>query len=169
MVAPERTTADVLDAIATERVLWNDLVAAVGPDRMLEPGPMGEWSFKDLAAHLTGWRLRTIERLEAAGRGEPDPAPPWPATLQEDDEINDWIQAQAADQSLHDVLAEADRSYLRLSAAVEALPATALWDSAYFPWADGTAIGQAIIDRSFFGHLHDEHEPDVRTWLARAG
>ena len=27
---------------------------------MTEPGPMGEWTFKDLAAHLLGWRERTI-------------------------------------------------------------------------------------------------------------
>lgn len=169
MSAAEHTTAEVLDAIAAERVAWNDLVAAVGPERMAEPGPMGEWTFKDLAAHLTGWRLRTIERLEAAGRGEPEPPPPWPAALREDDEINDWIQAQADGRSADEVLAEADRSFLRLSAAVEALPAAALWDASYFPWTEGTAIGQAIIDRSLFGHLHDEHEPDVRTWLARAG
>lgn len=168
MSAAERTTAEVLDAIAAERVAWNDLVATVGPDHMEEPGPMGQWTFKDLAAHLTGWRQWTIARLEAAGRGEPEPPPPWPAALQEVDEINDWIQAQASRRSTDEVLAEADQSYLRLSAAVESLPAATLWEGDYFPWTEGTAIGRAIIDRSLFGHLHDEHEPDVRTWLARA-
>jgi hypothetical protein len=30
-------------------------------------------------------------------------------------------------------------------------------------------LGRGLVDRSFFGHLHEEHEPDVRAWLARAG
>jgi hypothetical protein len=80
-----------LAAIDAERAAWDALVAAVGERRLDEPGPMGEWSFKDLAAHLTGWRARTVQRLEAAVRGEPEPSPPWPAEFEDDDEINDWI------------------------------------------------------------------------------
>jgi hypothetical protein len=167
MTATDARLAEVLDAIAEERVAWSDLVAAVGPDRMTEPGPMGEWTFKDLAAHLTGWRERRLNSLEAAGRGEPEPAPPWPATLADDDEINNWIYARAKDRPVNDVLAEADASYLRLSQAVQALPADALWNPGYFPWTEGAAIGPAIIDRSFFGHYYDEHESDVRAWLQR--
>ena len=165
MSSTEPQLPDVLDAIAEERVAWSDLVAAVGADRMLEPGPMGDWTFKDLAAHLTGWRERSIVRLEAAARGEQEPPPPWPAELTEDDAINDWIQARSRDRSVSEVLADADASYLRLSQAVQALPDEALWDPAYFPWTEGTPLGQAIVDRSYFGHLHEEHEPDVRAWL----
>jgi hypothetical protein len=38
-----------------DRQVWGDLVAEVGRERMLEPGPMGEWTFKDMAAHLAAW------------------------------------------------------------------------------------------------------------------
>ena len=31
-----------------------------------------------------------------------------------------------------------------------------------FPWLDGTALADAEL----FGHLHDEHEPSIRAWLA---
>jgi hypothetical protein len=168
-VSSERNLSEVLNAIAAERAAWNDLVSAVGPDRMEEPGPMGEWSFKDLAAHLTGWRRRSIARLEAAGRGEEEPPPPWPANLTDVDDINDWIQAQAANQSVADILAAEDASYAGVSAAIQSLPADALWDRARFPWLEGTSIGEAILDRSYFGHLHDEHEPTVRAWLNRGG
>jgi len=33
---------------------------------MEEPGAMGEWTFKDPASHLTGWREQTIARVEAS-------------------------------------------------------------------------------------------------------
>jgi hypothetical protein len=58
---------------------------------MEQPGVAGPWSIKDIVAHLTGWRWRTVGRLQAALRGEPEPEPPWPAHLQTDDEINAWI------------------------------------------------------------------------------
>ena len=134
MPSSEPTRSDILDVIAAERAAWSDLVSKVGPDRMQEPGPMGEWTFKDLAAHLTGWRRRSIGRLEAAGRGDGEPAPPWPADLTDDDAINDWIQEQAATRPVADILAEADDSYADLTAAILSLPDDALWDPARFPW-----------------------------------
>ncbi len=69
------TKDELLASIEGERDAWNALVSEVGEGRMEEPGPMGAWTFKDLAAHLTGWRERTIGRIEAAGRSEPEPPP----------------------------------------------------------------------------------------------
>src|SRR5262245_12619250 len=120
-----------LAAIDAERADWDALVAAVGERRMDEPGPMGEWSFKDLAAHLTGWRDRTIRRLEAAARGEPEPPVPWPAELEDDDEINAWIHARNHDRPAAAVLRDAADSWDRLRAAVAALPDESLSSGDY--------------------------------------
>ena len=154
------TQAELLEQIRAEHELWNDLVAEVGAERMEQPGPMGDWTFKDMAAHLTGWRERTIDRLEA-GPGA-DPPTPWPAHLTGDDEINDWIYAQNRDRPLSDVLADADRSYARLAAAVQALPEEDVTTPGSFNWLEGATL----TDVELFGHLHEEHEPDVRAWLA---
>ena len=89
---------------------------------MTEPGPMGPWTFKDLAAHLLGWRERTIDRLEAAADGREAPAPAWPSELDDDDSINAWIQARSDARSVRAVLDDVDRSYDRLADAIAALP-----------------------------------------------
>jgi hypothetical protein len=154
------TRADMLQAIDTERVYWQDLAAEVGPERMEQPGPMGDWTFKDLTAHLTGWRERTIDRIEA-GPGN-DPPTPWPAHLTADDEINDWIYAQNRDRPLPDVLTDHDQSYVRLAHAIAALPDDDLVTPGRFDWLDGAAL----VDVELFGHLHEEHEPAIRAWLA---
>jgi hypothetical protein len=117
--------------------------------------------FKDLTAHITGWRERTIARIDAGP--DTDPRPPWPATLTGDDEINDWIYAQNRDRPLDDVLSDADRSFDRLAAAIDELPDDDLLAPGRFPWLDDMALADAIS----FGHLHEEHEPDIRAWLAR--
>lgn len=152
----------LIATIRAEQQAWRTLVEEVGKDRMTQPGPMGDWSFRDLAVHLTGWRDRTIRRLEAAGRGEPEPANPWPAELEDDDSINDWINERGRDRSVDDVLAEIDASHDRLAAAIAALPDDALTDPDAFPWLGGEPI--AAVD--FFSHVHDEHEPTIRAWLA---
>ncbi len=124
---------------------------------------MGHWTFKDVASHLTGWRRRTINRLEAAARGEPEPANPWPSDLgdEEDDTINGWMHERTKDRPLDEALAEADGIWDEFAAVVETLPGELLTDPSRFAWMEE----QALADGDFAGHL-DEHEPDVRRWLA---
>jgi hypothetical protein len=147
--------------IQAERALWANLVEAIGEDRMDEPGPMGEWTFKDLSAHLLGWRDRTITRLEAAAEGRPEPPAPWPAELDDDDSINDWIHEHNRHRTVREVLDDIDQSYERLEKAIAALPEETVTDPDAFPWLGG----QALADRELFGHLHAEHEPSIRAWL----
>ena len=154
------TREGLLRRIEAERDQWRALVEAIGEARMEEPGPVGSWSFKDLAAHLTGWRERTIRRLEAPPGAEPPP--PWPADLTEDDAINDWIYERSRDRPLPEVLAEADQSFAHLAAAVRALPEPDLSTPGRFAWMEG----QAVAEGDFFGHFHEEHEDAVRAWLA---
>jgi uncharacterized protein (TIGR03083 family) len=157
-----RTRAEQVDAIRADQQLWRDLAAEVGPARYTEPGPMGDWSFADLAGHLAGWRSRTIARLEAASRGEPDPAPPWPSGLDGDDAINLWIRERQAGRSPEDLVGDYDASYDRLVRALESLPDERLLDPEWIPW-----LGTALVTVDFTGHLHEEHLGSVRAWLDR--
>ncbi|MEA2608068.1 MAG: hypothetical protein QOJ75_311 [Chloroflexota bacterium] len=143
---------------------WRDLVAEVADERLVQPGAMGEWKFMVVAAHLTAWRQRTVRRLQAAARGEPPPANPWPSDLgeEEDDAINAWMHERSRDRPRAEVFAEADGIYDDFVAVVESLPADILSDPNRFDWMEGVALA----DGEFAGHL-DEHEPDVRRWLAR--
>src|SRR5262245_32410620 len=111
---------------------------------------MGDWNFGDMAGHLLGWRNRTITRLDALGRGEPEPAPPWPAELDDDDVINDWIREQDFGRSPGELVAAYDRSYDRLATAIDAVPGEKLTDPAAFPWLEGP-----LVDADFTAHLHD--------------
>ena len=165
------TKGEVVAAINREREAWDALLAEVGEDRMLEPGPMGEWTFKDLADHLTAWRERGLQRLEAAAHGQPEPPASWPTELNDEndedvDAINAWFQKQSDEKLLGEVLDESRESYARLAEAVLQLPDEALTDPAYFAWTDGLALGPEILNGGYFDHLHGEHEASIRHWLA---
>jgi hypothetical protein len=158
-----RTRAEQIAAIGADQQFWRDLAAEVGPDRYSEPGPMGEWTFGDMAGHLLGWRNRTLRRLDAFARGESDPPNPWPAELdgdESDDPVNAWIHDHHADRSAAQLVDDYTNSYDRLVAIIETIPQAKLMDSRAIPFIDGP-----LVDVEFTGHLHDEHVPSVRAWL----
>ena len=98
--------AQLLDDLKDEQTQWEALLQDIGEEYMTQPGVAGEWSIKDIVAHLTTYRHRTVGRFQAALRHEPAPTPPWPPHLQTDDEINEWIYTANRDRPLVDVLGE---------------------------------------------------------------
>ena len=157
---------DILGRIDADEAAWTQLVAQVPPDRMDEPGPMGDWSFRELVSHLLAWRNRTIGRLEAAATGAPRPPAPWPAGMDQDDPINAWFRDQDAGRSAKDLLADYAGSFGRIRSAIGVMPADAFLGETetpgYYRWRD--AAGELQSD--FSGHLND-HADDVRAWLAK--
>ena len=157
---------DILGRIDADEAAWNALAAEVPPARRDEPGPMGDWSFRDLVSHLLAWRNRTMSRLHAAATGAARPPAPWPAGMNEDDPINAWFREQDAGRSADDLLADYAASFARIRGAVAAMPADAFIGEAdtpgYFRWRD--SAGELQSD--FSGHLND-HADDVRSWLAK--
>ena len=156
--------AELLNWLQEEYQQWEAFLDQIGPTRMELPGVNGPWSIKDLVAHLTGWQPRLITRLQAAQRGEPEPPPPWPANLQTEDEINAWIYEANRGRSVGEVLEESHQVFQQLLAVIEGLPDDILIEPAYHIVRLG---GQRFSASEFFDHFHDDHEPDMRAWLAR--
>ncbi len=156
--------SELISGLKEEYRGWQALLEQIGTEHMAQPGVSGHWSIKDIVAHLTGWRRRTVARLEAAQRGDPEPAPPWPSHLQTDDEINAWIYDASHKRPVREILDNSHQVFEQLLAAVEGLPDQAFMDvQHYLPWWEGTSL----TSEAFFAHFHEEHEPDMRAFLAR--
>ncbi|HUS17298.1 MAG TPA: maleylpyruvate isomerase N-terminal domain-containing protein [Chloroflexia bacterium] len=162
---PTLTREEALAAFDAARREHQAFLAAIPRERMTEPGATGPWSVKDVIAHVAAWRGWTVARLEATAARRPEPPPPWPSGLNQDDPINAWFREQHRDEPLDAVLAGWDASFDRLRAACVSLPDEALFDPAYFPWMEGTALIEGLPG-GFLGHFREEHEPALRAWLA---
>ena len=116
--------SELLDWLQEEYRHWEALLEEIGTAHMDKPGVNGDWSIKDMVAHLYyGWQPRLIARTyQATQRGEPEPPPPWPAHLQTDDEINAWIYKSTHRRSVREVLDESQQVFQHLMAVVEGLP-----------------------------------------------
>jgi hypothetical protein len=153
--------AQLLTDLQDEQAQWEALLGDIGEAHMTQPGVAGEWSIKDIVAHLTAWRRRTVGRFQAALRHEPTPPPPWPPELPTDDEINAWMHASDRDRPLADVLAESRAVFQQLVDTLSAFPEAELLDPTRFEWMGDEPWNGAAL----FGHFHEEHEPDMRAWL----
>lgn len=161
--------SDLLNWLREEIRQWDALLDQIGPERMERPGVNGDWTMKDMVAHQTGWNAWQVDRFQAALRGEPEPASPWPAELQTDDEINAWIYQTYRERSVQDMLEETRRVLQQLVTLVEALPSDVriehLEPAFYLVW-----LGEErFVASEFFNHYHDDHEQDVRAWMEREG
>ena len=156
--------SELLNWLQEEYQQWEALLDQIGPTRMEQPSVNGDWSMKDIVAHQWGWLPRLITRIQAAQRGEAEPPPPWPAHLQTDDEINAWIYESNHGRSVRDVLDESRQVFQQFVAVIEGLPdGTRIDEERHLVWLKG----QRFPVGEFFDHFHDDHEPDVRAWLAR--
>lgn len=152
----------LLDQLRQERNEWERLLASIGKDRLELPGVSEQWTMKDTIAHLTTWWRREVARLAAAQRGESPPGHPAPSEVAV---INDWIYLTNRDRPIEQILRDAQESWQQFEAEVERLSEEVLFRE-HFDWMDGRALGPGIF-HDFVLHLHEEHEPLIRAWLAR--
>jgi len=163
--------SDLLNWLQEQYREWELFLDQIGPAHMDQPGVTSDWSVKDVVAHLTSWNRGLVARFQAAQRGEPEPPPLWPAHLQTEDEINAWIYETNRGRSVREVLDESHQVFQQLLAAIEDLPdeveIETLKESSgrefYLVWVDG----KRFLAGEFFDHFHDDHEPDIRAWLAQ--
>jgi hypothetical protein len=100
----QRLRDDLVSMLTATRAVERELFGQFDP-AVRDAAALGEWSPKDIQAHLSGWKARQTKRLVAArgGRGPDTP------DAREIDELNAEMHAARADWPWEDVATEADQ------------------------------------------------------------
>ncbi len=160
--------AKLLDLMRAEYAFANRTLALVPENLIDTPGVQGDWSVKDMIAHLTAWQRRTLNWIHAARRSEgiPGKHPIEPETgfgWDEKDAINAQDYERDKNRPLPEVLAEFKTTYEQLYTIAEAS-------------SDDELFGRDGVSRFFrdplFNYVagntylhYDEHIPAIRLWL----
>jgi hypothetical protein len=156
--------AALLDKIRTREAEFESVLALLSEAEMITTGVNGEWSIKDVLAHMTAWQKRTIIRLQAAAEGrEPTMTPI--SNEEEMNALNEQFYQENKARLLSDVLADWRATHLRMLEAVQVLSDEDLNDPHKFAWNDGNALWQYVAGDTY-EHI-DEHSGSVEQWLAR--
>lgn len=164
-MATIETKPQLIERLHHERAAWEALLAEIGKERMLQPGAMGDWTMKDVVAHVTGWGKQHIARLQAAQNGT---TPEFPINDEENgdvDVINQGIYDANKDHSLDEVLNDSRAFWQQFEDLIGALPERDLMEEGRYSWMKGRALGLASLEDTA-SHIHEEHEPNIRQWLA---
>jgi uncharacterized protein (TIGR03083 family) len=159
------TKAGLLHELRAARAEWDALMAEVGPARMTEPGAAGDWSVKDVMAHLTSYERWFVSASEAHFRGE---MPPLDGTEGMDfEQRNQFRHQQTRDHSLADVQAESQQMFNRLLEVVEAHSEEFLTQPQQFEGAPGPLLIWKMLEGDGYAHYRD-HMRSIRAWLAQS-
>jgi hypothetical protein len=128
----------LLARLRDERAAWDQLLAAISERAMLTPKAIGDWSVKDVIAHVTSYERYIADRVWEMVRGEAyrgaetadDLAaflsrfgyPDFGSPLLDDDEPNAWVVEHNRARPLPDIQAESKEAFDSLLDGLEQLP-----------------------------------------------
>ena len=135
-----QTKKELLESIQTPRELLNKKFSKLTPRQMVWPGSMGDWSVKDILAHLVDWEQRFIGWYKA-GLGGEVPATPAPGvTWRELPKLNQEGFEQHQDETLETVLEQYERSYLEILEIVKGMKEKEIFEAKYYEWTGNSSL-----------------------------
>jgi hypothetical protein len=136
---------DILDRIQTERRRLDNNLADLTEQKMIESGVIGEWSIKDILAHLVDWEQRFLGWYQAGLRGEIPHTPATGMTWGDLDQLNQLIFEEHKDQPIEHVKAEFQTSYQQVLNTVKAIPEEDIFPVGRFAWTRKSNLAAYIL------------------------
>ena len=136
---------DLLAAAEHEYATLLDAVEAVPRAERTAPGACGDWSVKDLLAHLSAWHSMLLdwERVGATGAKPVMPAKGF--TWQQTPELNDTIYQRYADDTWDDVVARLRETHAEVIARIEQYDDEDLFTKRRYGWTGSTSVGAYAV------------------------
>jgi hypothetical protein len=110
----------LLTLIATTWTALQSSYTGLTPEQLQQPGVSGDWSIKDILAHVTTWEAEALEHLPHMARGEKNPS--YRRLYGGIDAFNELMTARKRELPLDEVLRQLDETHARLVAYVAAAP-----------------------------------------------
>jgi len=141
------------------------LLAPLNEEQMTTPGVSGEWSIKDILAHLTAWQKCLLTDMQDATSGDEPATSALNITGEEMDRLNEQFYQGNKARPLNEVLTDFHSTHSQMLATVQAMSEEDLTDPDRFAWTDGKPLWQFVASETYEHSL--EHMGAMRRWLAR--
>jgi hypothetical protein len=156
--------AELLELLQTKRAEYDAALAEVPPDQMTQPGAAGEWSIKDIIAHLTYHERWYADRLHEQLRGEVYVSTE--LDYMPFDERNHLIYLQQKDRPLAEILAESKVAFSKLIEGVKAHPESFLVEPQQLEGAPQPIVIWQMLRGDVYEH-YGQHIPSIKNWAAK--
>ena len=147
-----------LERITHSRVATLTLLTRMPRPAVERPRTQGEWSIREVLAHVAAWEAESVRRLDLIARGRADRMV-WYETMAEADRFNAQAVRAARRTPLPRLLTRLARARARLVRAVRRLPPRALADPTH-------ALPVTVWLREFAWTHERAHRREIRAWWA---
>ena len=145
--------ADLLAAIDKEREVLEELLGTLTPEQMVVPGVVGEWSVKDVLAHLIEWEQMVLGWYRAGLRGEipelPAPGYKWNQTPQ----LNQMIYEKHRDRPLDEVMELFGALHQEILDVIKKLSNEELFTTGKYAWTKKNTMGTYFVSATSSHYL----------------
>ncbi|MGD9889983.1 MAG: maleylpyruvate isomerase N-terminal domain-containing protein [Dehalococcoidia bacterium] len=154
--------AQILAWMAERRRALQSAIDRAGPELLVRPGSWGEWTLKDLLAHLTYWQTSAIDRLQKVAAGQVE-AIQLIGGNEAIDQINENVYRANRDRPLADMLEAFHSTNRSFRTSVKSLPPEAYRELS----ADGVFSAARTVYADGYGH-DEEHLADIEKAINQA-
>ncbi len=140
-------------AIAKERGALDAYLETLTAEQLVAPDIVGEWSPKDVLAHLVAWEQMCLGWYRAGLRGElpalPAPGFKWNQTPA----LNQQIYAQYRDRPLDEIMSLYAASFDEITAVIADLANDLLFTPGQFAWTGKNTMGTYFVSATSSHYL----------------
>ena len=147
--------AEFLEKLERERSEWDEALSLIPKEGMADPGTEGNWSIKDVIAHVTWFEREMAILLQTRALAGSEL---WGLSR---DERNEVIYQENRTRSLEDVLRESQEVFREVSHAFESVNDADLNDPHRIAGMPEDWLPWQIIASNTYEHYRD-HKPSIR-------
>lgn len=147
------TKAGLLEAIETERSALEQLLAELSPEQMIEPEIVGNWSVKDVLAHLLEWEEMVLMWHAAGLEGNVPVTPSEEFNWGQLPQLNQQIFEKHHNRSLAIIQKDFQSSYKKIRKTIQGLSDEDLFTRNRYAWTKNNTLGAYFVS-STSSHYH---------------
>ena len=147
------TKAGLLEAIEIERGALEQLLAELSPEQLIEPEIVGNWSVKDVLAHLIEWEEMVLMWHAAGLKGKVPVTPSEEFNWGQLPQLNQKIFEKHHNRPLADIQREFTSSYRKTLKTIQGLSNEDLFTRRRYAWTKNNALGAYFVS-STSSHYH---------------
>jgi len=147
------TKKKLLEAIEIERKALEEFLAQLSPAQLTEPGLIGEWSAKDVLAHLIEWEQMVLNWCSAGVKGKVPITPAEGFNWAQLPQLNQQIYEKHRDKPLAEIQKEFRSSFKEMLNTIQGLSDEDLFTRGRYAWTKNNSLGAYFIS-STSSHYH---------------
>jgi hypothetical protein len=143
---PKPTTKDeILSAAQFEREALEQFLSELSPAQMTQTGIVGEWSVKDVLAHLLEWEQMVLNWYATGRQGKTPAVPSEKYNWGQLPQLNQSIYEKHHRRDLADIQKDFKASYKKTLKTIQSLTDEELFTRGHYAWTRNNALAAYFV------------------------